>query len=204
MTSRKKRPIDRRSKPLPHRDARLFVIATEGRKTEKQYFSKFGNRHYQVRVIPNKDDKSAPAHVLQRLRDFKKEFQLKGYDELWLVIDVDRWGDKNLADVATQAVRNSFELAVSNPCFETWLYLHSGELEQEHITSGEMKDKLAKLLGGYSSSKLDLAKFDNVDKAIDRAKALDNTPNERWPTRTGTHVYKLVEKLQGFFVDHAI
>ena len=32
LTSRRKRPIDRRTKPAPNRDARLFIIATEGRK----------------------------------------------------------------------------------------------------------------------------------------------------------------------------
>lgn len=41
LTTRRKRPLDRRTRPEPHRDARLFVIATEGEKTEKQYFSMF-------------------------------------------------------------------------------------------------------------------------------------------------------------------
>ncbi len=90
LTSRKKCPIDRQSKPAPHRDARLFIIATEGRKTEKQYFS-FGNKRCQVRVIPNEDNKSAPAHILQQLKNFKREFQLKADYELWLMVDVDRW-----------------------------------------------------------------------------------------------------------------
>ena len=118
LTSRKKRPIDRQSKPAPHRDARLFIIATEGRKTEKQYFSMFGNKRCQVRVIPNEDNKSAPAHILKQLKNFKKEFQLNADDELWLMVDVDRWGDKNLASVSAQAGHNKFQPAVSNPCFE--------------------------------------------------------------------------------------
>ena len=196
LTSRRKRPIDRRSQPLPHRDARLFIIATEGRKTEKQYFAKFGNKRCQVQVIPNENNRSAPAYILQSLKKFKKEYQLKEDDELWLMIDVDRWGNRNLGDVAAQAGHNKFQLAVSNPCFETWLYLHHDDLSHEHFSSGDMKQKLTDLLGGYNSSHLDLDKFKNVDDAIHRAKELDDTPDERWPVKTGTHVYKIVEKVK--------
>ena len=46
LTSRRKRPIDRQSKPAPHRDARLFIIATEGRKTEKQKRKKGTGTYY--------------------------------------------------------------------------------------------------------------------------------------------------------------
>jgi hypothetical protein len=197
LTSRKKRPIDRRSKPALHRDARLFIIATEGRKTEKQYFSMFGNKRCQVKVVPNEDNKSAPVYILQQLRAFKKEFQLKADDELWLMIDVDRWGNKQLASVSAQAGRNKFQLAVSNPCFEVWLYLHHDVLDHQPTKAKEMKQKLRGLLGGYDSSRLDLSKFsENIDDAIVRAKTLDTNPDERWPSRTGTHVYKVVEKVK--------
>jgi len=84
---------------------------------------------------------------------------------------------------------------VSNPCFETWLYLHHGDLGYEYISSTDMKKKLVSLLGGYNSSRLDLSQFKDVDTAITRAKALDRSPEERWPTKTGTHVYKIVEKI---------
>ena len=198
LTSRRKRPIDRRSKPEPHRDARLFIIATEGRKTEKQYFSMFGNKKCQVQVITNEDNKSAPAYILKQLKGFKNEFQLKDDDELWLMIDVDRWGNKNLAAVAAQAGHNKFNLAVSNPCFEVWLYLHHDDLDHQPITVDEMKQRLRNLLGGYNSSKLDTARFvEHIDRAITRAKALDINKDERWPSRTGTHVYKVVEKVSG-------
>lgn len=160
LTSRRKRPIDRRSRPLPHRDARLFVIATEGEETEKQYFSMFGNKRCQVKVIPSEDGRSAPHHILKQLKEYKREYQIGSGDELWLMVDVDRWRPGRLAEVAAEAGRSSFELAVSNPCFEVWLYLH------------------------------------HVETAIQRARALDDNPTERWPSRTGTHVYRVVEKVK--------
>ncbi|MEA3523146.1 MAG: RloB family protein, partial [Campylobacterota bacterium] len=197
LTSRRKRPIDRRSKPTPNRDASLFIIATEGRKTEKQYFSMFGNRGCQVKVITNEDNKSAPAHILEQLKRFKKEYQLKEDDELWLMVDVDRWGDKNLATVVSQAGQKKFQLAVSNPCFEVWLYLHHDDLDHQPINARQMKQKLKNLLGGYNSSNLDPTKFtEHIEDAITRAKALDTNREERWPSKTGTHVYKVVENIK--------
>ncbi|MDZ7642065.1 MAG: RloB family protein [Desulfurivibrio sp.] len=198
LTSRKKRPLDRESKPKPFRDARLIVIATEGRKTEKQYFSLFGNKKCQVHIIPSQDDRSAPKYVIERLREFKKEHQLDKDDELWLMIDVDRWKETQLGMVASQAKGSKFNLAVSNPCFEVWLYLHYSDLNPQPIKAKELKKKLKSLIGGYNSNKLDPQKFVNrIDQAIARAKSLDDNPDERWPSRTGTHVYKVMEKVRG-------
>ena len=66
QTSRKKRPLDRSSNPM--RDARLIIIATEGRKTEEQYFRLFRSRRVQIIVLPTgKDNRSSPLDVLERL-----------------------------------------------------------------------------------------------------------------------------------------
>ncbi|MBF0263501.1 MAG: RloB domain-containing protein [Magnetococcales bacterium] len=97
LTTRKKRPVDQVQQP--ERDARLIVIATEGHKTEIRYFKLFGSKRLQVLVLPSKDDKSAPQHVLARLREFRETYQLDGEDELWLMIDVDRWPVKALSEV---------------------------------------------------------------------------------------------------------
>ena len=67
LTSRRKRPLDR---DVPHlRDTRLIIIASEGEKTEKQYFESglFGNRRVQVKVLETQDGRSAPNWVLARL-----------------------------------------------------------------------------------------------------------------------------------------
>lgn len=142
LTTRRKRPLDRRTRPEPHRDARLFVIATEGEKTEKQYFSLFRNRRCQVKIIETSEGRSAPKYVLERLKKFKKEYQLKGDDELWLMIDVDRWPEGKLAAVSSQSAQNNFFLAVSNPCFEIWLYMHHASTQKRSISSVEMKQML--------------------------------------------------------------
>ncbi len=106
-------------------------------------------------MIPNEDNRSAPAHILQQLKNFKREFQLNADDELWLMVDVDRWGNKNLASVSAQAGHNKFQLAVSNPCFEVWLYLHHDDLDHQPIKAKVMKQKLRDLHQGQTRGACD-------------------------------------------------
>lgn len=75
MSGRIKRPLDR---AVNVRDASLFVIATEGAKTEPAYFEAFKSPRVRIEVLPtSEDNRSAPKHVVERLRAFKKKFQLR-------------------------------------------------------------------------------------------------------------------------------
>jgi hypothetical protein len=63
------------------RDARLFVIATEGKETEKQYFNMFNSSRIKVEVLPTGEDgKSAPQYVLDRLDGFREQYDLDADD----------------------------------------------------------------------------------------------------------------------------
>ena len=198
LTSRKKRPLIRQSNQL--RDTKLFVIATEGEKTEKQYFSQFNSSRIQLKILHTEDSHSSPNHVLNRLESYVEEFQLGEEDELWLVVDVDRWGDKKLAQVCQACVQKNFHTAVSNPCFELWLCLHhvsaSEFLHLGNTTCSYFDDRLRDRLGSYNRSQLDLSAFSpRISFAIEQAKQLHNDRSERWPSVLGSHVYKLIEKL---------
>jgi len=199
LTSRKRRPLNRN---IPHlRDTHLIIIATEGEKTEKQYFksSMFQSSRVQVKVLPTKDGRSAPTHVLKRLREFARTTQLNSDDQLWLVLDKDRWPDAQLAEVTklvSQMRRISTHSAISSPCFELWLYLHRDKWKNGPISSEDMSDALRRKLGSYNRSNLDMDFFiRRLDDAIKRAKDLETYPNNRWPDNPGTHVYKLVEEI---------
>lgn len=195
LTSRKKRELDH---TVPHlRDARLIVIATEGTHTEDQYFDIFESKKVQIRVLVTEDGHSAPKHVFQRLADYKKEYQIGKDDQLWLMIDKDRWEEAHLSEVASESIKKKFQLAVSNPCFELWLYLHHDDVDSGvRITCDELVTKLRAALGSYNKSNLDLELYRSKERnAIDRAKALDVDTDQRWPQQTGTHVYKVVEEV---------
>lgn len=198
LTSRKKRPLDRM---IPHlRDTRLIVIATEGKYSEKQYFESefFRNRRIQVKVLETKDNRSAPKYVKERIRSFTKRYELNSDDQLWLVLDKDRWPDAQLADVFQHPFSNKklIQIAVSNPCFEFWLLLHISDWGGESVSSRDVNKILKEKLGGYKKSNVKIEQFKNgVDEAILRAKLLTPLTGYRWPVNPGTNVYILVEAI---------
>lgn len=194
--------------------ARLFVIATEGTETEKQYFEALNgyNPRIYIKVLEKLDTASAPKKVLNYLNKFKNEYNLRKDDELWLVIDRDyqSWEEKEIREVAQLCHQKKYHLALSNPCFELWLLLHleyfcnyDDEMKQQifdnkAVTSNRnfIDEELRKHLKGYNKSNLRTEEFIPFIKlAIQQAKALDLTPNDRWLDYLGTRVYQLVEKL---------
>ena len=195
-TSRKSRPLDR---GLEHRrDTRLVIIAAEGRKTEQQYFALFRSTRVQIKVLATgEDNRSAPEHVLERLRQFRDEYDLDENDSLWLMLDVDRWGSKKLSAMAREATNAGFRLAVSNPCFEVWLLFHVSESIPDTDKCAEIEAALRAGLGGsYNKTNLDANRFlPLVPLASARAQAADPAQHSRWPTRTGSHVYRIIRYL---------
>lgn len=199
LTSRKKRPLNRQ---IPHlRDTKLIIIATEGEKTEKQYFESdlFRSNRVQVKVLETVDGHSAPTHVLKRIRKYKKEYELNDNDQLWLMFDKDNWDEHVLAQIYSEAkrsLRSIIHLAVSNPCFELWLLLHHINCTDNLRKCNDVEIKLREILGSYNKSNINIKSFANgIDKAIERAKDLDTGNSSTWPNHPGTHVYKVVKEI---------
>ncbi len=193
LTSRKKRPLDRQ---LAVRDARLVVIACEGEKTEEDYFKGFHSSRIKIRMLPCEDGKSSPEAVFQRIDAFKSEYDLDDHDELWIVIDRDRWTEAMLSQVAQRCVANRINLALSNPCFEVWLALHyTSEIPQD-LKSKDAPGFFSALHGGYSKSTLDPTRLmPLVNDAIRNAETLDTDPESRWPTGVGSRVYRIMKSI---------
>ncbi len=120
---RKKRPLDRKAKPV--RDASLVVIASEDRYAVRQYFDFFESTRIQFRVLETPDGKSAPEHVLNRISDYLKEFEIDDGDTFWVVCDCDHWTEpnhiQNLIRVLKECRQKRIQVALSNPCFDLWL-----------------------------------------------------------------------------------
>ena len=194
LTSRKKRPLDR---SIPHlRDTRLVIIAAEGRETEKRYFSLFRDTRVQVKVLPTGEDhRSAPQDVINRLHLFREEYQIGEGDELWLMVDVDRW--PKLGEIAGEAKQYRYGLAISNPCFEVWLLCHWQDPPLNATVCAPIESALRAALGSYSKSKLDLAQFaEKIHAATQRASALDLNPGDLWPQVVGSHVYRVAQSIR--------
>lgn len=199
------------------RDAKLIIIASEGTNTEKRYFEDLANAYFapniHVEVLNRLESGSDPQTVILALDDFCRRYRLRSdYDELWLVIDVDRWQEKQLSDVGSLCAQKKYGYAVSNPCFEIWFLLHLKSLDEyPEPTLQEFREnkrpnskhprtrldiELVSLLGSYNKGDPDTSKFlGNVRVAIERARALDKIPDHRWPNDLGTRVYLIAEKI---------
>ena len=183
------------------RDARIFVIAVEGEKTEAEYFSLFESTRVHIEILPaGADGLSAPKHVLERLVKFEEQFDFDKNDERWLVLDVDRQREQFLDEVTQVARESGYSLAISNPCFELWLLLHFQDADPADISCAAVTERLRPYVSGYSKAKLKLGFYtiDRIREAVARAKAGKGQQGTRWPDFPGTHVYKVVEKLLRF------
>jgi len=181
------------------RDARLFVIATEGRYTEKQYLEGlFGSPRLKVKALDaGEAGLSSPEQTLDRLSLFNEQYALTQDDERWLMIDVDRWPLNNLREACHDAKQRGFQIAVSNPCFELWLRLHFVDADPADTNCRKLKKRLKVELGSYNWSNLDLSHYtlERIQAAIQRARALSQNSAQPWPDSPGTHVYQIVERL---------
>ena len=199
------------------RSARLVVIAGEGRYTESIYFNAVKNElrapNVHVEVLDRNSDESSPESVHRQVADFMRQYNIENDDELWLVIDRDRWQERMLSQVAQLCAQNShLHFCMSNPCFELWLLLHLEDVEQydeetknallqnKKNKSGVtwLKKRMKDLLGSYAESNYDaLSLIPYTSVAMDRARRLDNNPQDRWPQSIGSRVYLLMESITG-------
>lgn len=196
---------------------KLIILAYEGNNTEAIYFEalkesiRFNDELIYLLSLRRAkgDTTSAPIHVFNKLKkEVKDLYTLDESDELWMIIDRDSWN--NIPEISALCKsEGNFNLALSNPCFEFWILLHLKKIED--FTEAELidiynnhkngkKTHLKRLLhdtiaGGYNESKPKPERYlTHIDLAISRAKDLDD-PAEDYPTKLGSHVYKLVEKI---------
>lgn len=152
-------------------------------------------------------------YVYDQLVKFEEEYELSQDDELWLVIDKDKWPSKMLAEIGRLCnQKQHFHLAVSCPCFELWLILHVEDVSKLNNTDLNAmlqnkrgskhadtwtKQHLRHLLGSYHENEYDAdALLAHLHEARDRAACMDRTNTQlRWPIGLGTHVYKLIDSI---------
>jgi hypothetical protein len=200
------------------KSARLVVIATEGRDTENIYFeamkAELAAENVSVEVLHRDNNESSPDNVYKQIQGFMALYNIEQDDELWVVVDHDKWSDKMLSSVAQHCSQNANQkFCLSNPCFELWLLLHLEDIrtyskeDLEKLAANKkvgkngnpwLKVRMGKLLGHYKESNYDTSKLlPHVHEAISRAEMLDVNPADRWPQGIGTRVYLLAKSIMG-------
>ena len=180
----------------PHRDAILFVIACEGAVREREYFEYLGTHSSQIKitVLENKDGNSAPKWVLDSAARHVAEKELKEGDQLWFVMDVDRWPEDQLRAIHEECEkRTNWHMALSNPCFEVWLYMHIDDILNSTSTNArELKNELSsKVKGGYNKKVFIPA----IRDAHRRSLALDDNAEHFIPEFMRTKMHFLTTEL---------
>lgn len=196
---RKKRPLDRSSNVV--RDASLIVIASEDTYAVRQYFDFFRSTRIQFKVLETEGGRSSPEHVLARLDEYVKEFDIGEGDELWLVSDCDHWIKpdhvKNLVGVIQKCRQKGIQVALSNPCFELWLLLHFVEFPPEDtLTRAEIENRIRKAVGFYDKTRIFNLPIDNeaVKSAVSRSSS-SNPSSSEIPDRLYTAVHRIIQDL---------
>ncbi len=151
----------------PSRDAKLIIIYCEGKVREDNYFNYFSEISSQIRLeieSPEQHDDTSPTGLLEKStkqlilpeEGSNLKYEILDDDEVWFVIDTDRWGDK-IGELRAYCDRQiNWYVAQSNPCFEVWLYYHFHEFKEFDDMNVSKKWKAflnTEVAGGFDSRK---------------------------------------------------
>ncbi len=184
------------------RPTAFFVIGCGGH-TEAIYFGKLvGDDHALVRVKPlppEADNLSTPRQTLDRIHKFWRDYDLEEGDQVWAVLDVDQFFNSFNREDTLATIQEArslrYQVAISNPCFEVWMLMHTNEVLESWPSCDELVAHLRKKWGRYGKKKLDMNFLrplirDAIQRSGRSANAVQ-TP----PPNPGTQVHFLLEAL---------
>ncbi len=202
---RRARLLDRN---VQERDARIFLVIVEGAETEPAYFHALKARElipkHRVQLIVHSppNHASSPEHLLTLAGQKSSEFALQDGDEVWIILDVDLQSGSNrkrqLHQLDHACRQRGWNVALSNPCFELWYWLHvSDQLASIDDTCASVEKALREALGGYSKKTPPPAclEWATLALAIQRASDLDTDLRAPIPASRGSRLYRLFQHL---------
>lgn len=202
-----KRNRDRKpARRTPYKNSKpLILVITEGA-TEHDYIDTFTKHHKNSRVDVQIHGKvGVPITIVEyaKILKLEKEAEAKSkkddfikFDEVWCVFDVDE--HPKIPEAVQLASSSGLCLAISNPCFELWLWLHFApqpgaqhrhklqSMLQEHIPDYDKHVNFSDISHGYKG-------------AVSRSEKLEDEAREdgedgRNPT---TGVWRLTQSILG-------
>lgn len=177
---------------------RLYVLSTEGAETEPIYFQEFRpgrDGNFRVKILGNPNHKSNPVDVVQRLIEYERRERPGGNTEYWAIIDRDAWPEADLhAAYDLARGRKNYHVAMSNPCFELWLWLHLRP-NRPFADRHDCQRSLEREWPAFSKNDYPAAELlASINTACERAENT-TTSGTDWLRAQGTEVFKLVRKL---------
>ncbi|WP_019176248.1 RloB family protein [Methanomassiliicoccus luminyensis] len=116
----------RRRKQSGRERRKLLYLVCEGERTEPIYFNNFRTPECDFRIIILSDHNNDPIGLVSRaIKVIDDEvFDSEYGDQVWCVFDVDQNSDEKLQAALGMATDRGISIALSNPCFEIWYYIH--------------------------------------------------------------------------------
>lgn len=184
----------------PDKEGKLYFIFCEGEKRETNYFYFFNRIASQIiiQIVPIEDGKNSPMglynnacqNLLKSDENQNPSYQLNEEDEIWFIIDTDKWGKE------VDKLRSSIEkhqnwfVAQSNPSFEVWLYYHF-EKAKPQIAVENWKAFLNEIIkGGFNSNKHPMY----IETAIVNSETNYSSTNNQ-PDIVATELFQLSKKV---------
>jgi hypothetical protein len=171
-------------RPGPTRTpGRTFLIVTEGKETEPNYFEFLRTKLHlttaQVKVIhPEATDPKRLTEEAIQLAQKRRRESKKGdgvaYDEVRVVYDLEKPNDERRRLHRNQRSKqkaHEIRVATSDPCFEYWLLLHFRYTTSPFFDSNAVIKQLKQYLPRYEkAAAVPPQVFDLTAKAIEHAK----------------------------------
>ncbi|NEQ68593.1 MAG: RloB domain-containing protein [Symploca sp. SIO2D2] len=202
----KKRDRERKkARRAPYRQTKpVILVVSEGKVTEPGYIRTFAQYYKNSRVkIELCGGMGVPKTIVEYAKNRKAEAEKRAkreqdenlkFDEVWCVFDIDE--HPNIPDAIQMASSNGLCLAISNPCFELWLWLHFApqpgmrerhalqSMLQKHIPGYDKQIDFANIADGYQDAVLRAEQLENA--------ALEDNEDRRNPT---TGVWRLTKSI---------
>ncbi|PBQ31664.1 hypothetical protein CNR22_07740 [Sphingobacteriaceae bacterium] len=187
-----------------NRDAKVFYIFCEGKRTEPKYFKYFEEIDSRIKfeiIRAEQHENNSPTGLYDKACLFiiksqanpNPKYEISNIDEVWFVIDTDEWKDKIETLRGKCSSHENWFIAQSNPCFEVWLYYHlkshAPKFEGIEISSKWKGFVNEQIPGGFNPLKHPIL----IKDAIDNSKA--NYIEVEGRIYIGsTEIFKLAEK----------
>lgn len=190
-----------------------FVIFTEGRNTEPEYFealrSVLRGALVEIEIIGAagvpKTIATKAADRSKQLRSKKVLSSFEEQDEIWAVFDRDE--HPLIPEAMQQCSASKVEVAFSNPCFELWLILHFEDYDRPDHRSVIQKH-LEKLCPEYSRNARKTANCVKLMELLDGAEQRAEVQLRRRleegdpPSEPFTTVFKLTRNMRAADAAH--
>lgn len=184
-------------KAAPSKDAQKIYIICEGEEREYTYFKFFESisSNLKMIILPPEEGKTDPVKLMEQAQEvFLSEQPTHKLDEsekdlVWFAIDTDSWVEEGKVQILSDFCKENnaeknyrmWNIAQSNPCFETWLYYHvySEKPDKDEVSMySSMKEYVnAKISGGFNCMVHPIYIKDAIDNSQANYSEIDGYPD---------------------------